>query len=112
MEKLEMENTESVTLERYINNGVLNAEEVRLSIFDNPDNKIMLNETDEKKVLKENEKSKEVDPQKIVEKEVRKTEKKKDGQDKLIDKFEIEGELLPNSYYEIDIKDLETIEED
>jgi phage-related protein (TIGR01555 family) len=112
MEKLEMENTESVTLERYINNGVLNAEEVRLSIFDNPDNKIMLNETDETKVLKENEKSKEVDPQKIVEKEVRKTEKKKDGQDKLIDKFEIEGELLPNSYYEIDIKDLETIEED
>jgi hypothetical protein len=107
MEKLEMESTESVTLERYINNGVLNAEEVRLSLFDNPDNKIMLNETDETKTLKEVE-IKEV----LNEKKVKETENKKDGQDELIGKFKVEGELLPNSYYEIDIEDLETIEED
>jgi phage-related protein (TIGR01555 family) len=84
LEKLEMSDLESVTLERYINNGVLNAEEVRLSIFDNADTKIMLNN-------KMN---------------------NSDSQDE-VEKFtKVEGELLPNSYYDIDLEDLEAIEED
>jgi hypothetical protein len=84
LEKLEMSDLESVTLERYINNGVLTAEEVRLSIFDNADTKIMLNNQ----------------------------MNNSDSQDE-VEKFtKVEGELLPNSYYDIDLEDLEAIEED
>jgi hypothetical protein len=83
LEKLEISDLESVTLERYINNGVLSSEEVRLSIFDNADTKIMLND-----------------------------KKNLDSQD-AVEKFtEVNGELLPNSYYDIDLEDLEAIEED
>lgn len=118
IEKLEMEDKESVTLDRYISNGVLTSEEVRTSVFDNPDTKIMLNDLDRQNSLKETTKlaSTEIgsEPENEVnENEVKKTERKKDAQEK-IEKFEIKEdlELLPNSYYDIDIEELEQIEED
>jgi hypothetical protein len=111
-EKLEMDDKESITLDRYISNGVLTAEEVRTSVFDNPDTKIMLNEVDKKNVLKEPENIKEILLNETTE-EKEKKENKKDDQNE-IQKFVVKenSELLPNSYYDIDLDELETIEED
>jgi phage-related protein (TIGR01555 family) len=108
-EKLEMDDQESITLDRYISNGVLTAEEVRSSVFDNSDTKIMLNEVDKKNVLKEPENIEE----KPLNETIEKKENKKDAQDE-VEKFVVQEnlELLPNSYYDIDLKDLEAIEED
>lgn len=106
-EKLEMNDLESVTLDRYITNGVLTSEEVRLSIFDNPDTKIMLNTMDKKNTEQEAEVKLPERGNKVEEKQ---TEKKKDAQEKFTIKEN--RELLPNSYYDIDLEDLENIEED
>jgi hypothetical protein len=113
-EKLEMEDQESITLDRYISNGVLTSEEVRLSVFDNPDTKIMLNDIEEKTSLSiSNEVEENEPPVEEIKKENENKQKIKDAQDE-VEKFVVkeESELLPNSYYDIDLEELEAIEED
>jgi phage-related protein (TIGR01555 family) len=110
-EKLEMEDKESVTLDRYISNGVLTSEEVRMSVFDNPDTKIMLSEIKKENTVQEPE-ALPIPEAELTTTETGETEKKKDAQE--VEKFIVTGnlELLPNSYYDIDLEDLEAIEED
>lgn len=86
-EKIENEDKISQTLERYLNMGVLQPDEIRKSVFDNPNSLIALEDTTA-------------------------TEKEKPLIKDAVEKFKVNGEVLPESFYDLSLEELEATEED
>jgi transposase-like protein len=94
-------------MERYINLGVLTVEEVRKSLFDNSDSRIMLNQQSFNAMTKEKEENK-----KIMQQLPNENEEKVINKDAKL-RFIPEGEVLPASFYEeLSIAELMDIPED
>lgn len=106
-EKVEREDKISQTMERYINLGVLTIEEVRKSLFDNSDSRIMLNEQSFNAMQQEKEENK-----KIMQQLPNENEEKTINKDAK-PRFIPEGEVLPDSFYEsLSIQELMDIPDD
>lgn len=111
-EKVEREDKISQTMERYLNLGVLTIEEVRKSLFDNSDSRIMLNQQSFNAMQQEKEENKMnmiASTQPKEDETVMQKTSNKDAKPR----FFPDGEVLPDSFYEsLSIAELMKMPED